>query len=175
MVGYILNVYAPALFTIRKSPNITNGARHLFYMITLARDFLKNKAEYYDYTNTIFNNIYFLTIEHVILGLLTDDRLEKRKMGKEFILQARIDKPKIKGVRYFTQNLTIHDVNYEADDYSNFILYNKLSYFTEPPVTMHLTTQDLDEVVEGKSSLVELCGLQKIPCHTQVFFFIIFQ
>ena len=102
------------------------------------------------------------------LGLLTDDRLEKRKMGKEFILQARIDQPKIKGVRYFTQNLTINGVNYEADDYSNFILYNKLSYFTEPTVTMHLTTQDLDNVVEGKSSLVELCGLQKIPCHTQV-------
>ena len=36
MVGYILNIYAPALFTIRKSPNITNGSRHLFNMIQLA-------------------------------------------------------------------------------------------------------------------------------------------
>ena len=78
MVGYILNVYAPALFTIRKSPNITNGSRHLFNMIQLGKDFLKNKAEYSDYKNIIENNIYHLCQENVTLALLTDDRKEKR-------------------------------------------------------------------------------------------------
>ena len=86
MVGYALNVHAPAFFRIKKSPTITNGARHLFYMITLARDFFKNTTEFYDYANTIFNNIYFLTLEHVTLALLTDERKEKREFGRSIIL-----------------------------------------------------------------------------------------
>ena len=136
MVGYTLNVYAPALFAIKKSPNITNGARHLFNMITLARDFFKNKAEFYDYCNTIHNNIYHLCLEPVTLALLTDDRKEKRKLGRKIILKARLDKRKIKGVRYFTQLESVNDVNYDATDYSDFLKYEKLKYYTEPPVTI---------------------------------------
>ena len=172
MVGYIVNVYAPALFRIRKSPNITNGSRHLFYMIQLGKDFLKNKAEYFEYQNTIENNIYNLTQEHVTLGLLSDDRKEKRKLGKDLIVKARIDKPKIKGIRFFTQQEFVNDVNFKAKDYSDFILFDRLEFLTEPPVTMNLTNQDLDDIVEGKSKLIELCGLQKVYCHTQVIIFL---
>ena len=75
--------------------------------------FLKNKAEYYDYQNTIENNIYHLTQEHVTLGLLSDDRKEKRKLGKDLIVKARLDKPKIKGIRFFTQQEFVNDVNFK--------------------------------------------------------------
>ena len=39
---------------------------------------------------------------------------------------------------------------------------------------MHLTTEDLDNVVEGKSSLIELCGLQDVYCHMKVISFLSF-
>ena len=39
---------------------------------------------------------------------------------------------------------------------------------TEPPPTMDLTIQQLDDIVNGHESVVDLCGLNDIPCHTQV-------
>ena len=47
----------------------------------------------------------------------------------------------------------MHDVNWHATDYSDFLKYENFKYYTEPPVTMALTTEDLDNAVEGKSSL----------------------
>ena len=39
---------------------------------------------------------------------------------------------------------------------------------TEPPVCMHLTEDQYDQIVDGTANVIELCGLEKINCHTQV-------
>ena len=41
---------------------------------------------------------------------------------------------------------------------------------TEPPPTKHLSETQLEDVVIGTSTLIGLCGLEKVDCHTQVCF-----
>ena len=41
---------------------------------------------------------------------------------------------------------------------------------TEPTPTKKLSETQLDEVVDGTSSIIVLCGLEKVHCHTQVCF-----
>ena len=41
---------------------------------------------------------------------------------------------------------------------------------TEPTPTKKLSETQLDEVVNGTSSIIELCELEKVHCHTQVCF-----
>ena len=39
---------------------------------------------------------------------------------------------------------------------------------TEPAPTKKLSETQLDEVVNGTSSIIALCELEKVHCHTQV-------
>ena len=47
---------------------------------------------------------------------------------------------------------------------------SKIEIKTEPPPTKKLSETQLDEVVNGTSSIIELCELEKVHCHTQVCF-----
>ena len=67
-MAFILNVYAPSVFTIRKDPNVVNGSRHLFSIIKRARDHLTIKKEFGEFMAIILNNSYFLLQEHITLG-----------------------------------------------------------------------------------------------------------
>ena len=49
-----------------------------------------------------------------------------------------------------------------------------IEIITEPPPTMGLSETQLDEIVTGTSTLLELCGLEKVHCHTQVCTYYIF-
>ena len=68
IVSFILNIYAPSVFAIKKDPNVVNGSRHLFSIIKRARDHLTIKEEFGSFMVTILNNSYFLLQEHVTLG-----------------------------------------------------------------------------------------------------------
>ena len=57
-------------------------------------------------------------------------------------------------------------INYVIYEYSKKI--SKIKIKTEPPPTKKLSETQLDEVVNGTSSIIELCGLEKVHCHTQV-------
>ena len=39
---------------------------------------------------------------------------------------------------------------------------------TEPTPTKNLSESQLEEIVIGTSTVIELCGLEKVHCHTQV-------
>ena len=69
----------------------------------------------------ILNNRYFLLQEYIILGLLSDTRKQKRKLGKTITMRARAQKPEIVGVRKFTKIEKIEDANPWASDYSDFL------------------------------------------------------
>ena len=101
---------------------------------------------------------------------MSDPRPSKRKLGKEIIIRARQQQSQIDGVRIFSKITKITDINEDALDYSNFLDLKNMKIVTEPPVTMHLTNVDLDNIVDGQANLVDLCGLQNIPCHTTVKF-----
>ena len=63
-------------------------------------------------------NSYFFNYEHLILALLTDERKDKRKLGKKLIMDAR--SIIIDGVRKMVK-IERSQMNFRARDYSTFL------------------------------------------------------
>ena len=95
---------------------------------------------------------YFSFTELVILSLLTDEDKEKRQKGVALIKEAReikLTKDPAE-IRYFLKPEETQ-VNLESDDYSTFLLYDKVEK-TEPPPTFSLSEEELEAIGEGMFS-----------------------
>ena len=135
-------------------------------MIKDAQDFFQqDNAGWEIFYERILNNSFFLNIEHLILSLLSDDRKQKRRLGVKYIFHARENRAP--GIRYFIK-MDRTNLNLDANDYSEFLDIKSLTIFTEPPCTMHLTEDQLVDILNGFSSVIDLCDLQDVHCHTQV-------
>ena len=169
MVHFILDIYVPNFFNIKKNPNITNGSRHLFTMFTNAETLLQyNEDEYDIIKKVLLNNSYFMHVEHIIMGLLTDDNIANRGIGKMLIITARNQYKPLPNneVRPFLK-LQPHQVNWNSPSYFEFLDYDSLPEITEPNLTMDLTLVQLDEIVNGTLDFIKLCYLENTYCHTQ--------
>ena len=55
-----------------------------------AKDLLENdETEFEIFKKKFFNNSYFMHIEMVIIGLLSDKEMEKRQIGMDLVNEAR--------------------------------------------------------------------------------------
>ena len=134
-------------------------------MIMDAKFYFRNDQTTWEiFLERILNNSFFFNQEHYILALLTDSRKQKRKLGKKLIMQAR--RNRIPGVRSFLK-IQKHQINLNAQDYSTFLKIDTIEVMTEPPPTMLLTETQLEEIVQGTNSVITLCGLEHVYCHTQ--------
>jgi hypothetical protein len=104
-------------------------------------------------------------IEHLILALLSDESKQKRKLGVRYVFYARENRAP--GIRYFIK-MDRTNINLNSNDYSTFLDITSLTTFTEPPVTMHLTEDQLVDILNGFESVLDLCDLRDVHCHTQV-------
>ena len=109
-------------------------------------------------------NSYFFNYEHLCLALLSDERKVKRKLGKKLIMDAR--QQVIIGVRKMVK-YDRSQMNINARDYSTFLKLDKIEIKTEPSPTKHLSENQLEQVVNGTESIIKLCGLDGVDCHTQ--------
>ena len=76
IVQYILCVYAPNYFNIKKNSSITEGSRNVFKMALNAKDLLEYCAEEYDiFLKKFFNNSYFLNHGNLLRGI------DKKSLG----------------------------------------------------------------------------------------------
>ena len=169
MVDFILNIYGPNYFNIKKNPNITEGSRHLFSMLSNAKELLQYNETEYDIIKKIFlNNSYFLHVEHIIMGLLTDDNLENRAIGKTLIMRARNQDQQLPNnqVRPFLK-IQQHQINWNAESYFELLDYDSLPAITEPNLTMDLSEAQLDDILNGNLDFIKFNKLEKTYCHTQ--------
>ena len=58
-VAFIIQVYAPVSFSIRKDGHVTNGSRHFFNLIRAGLDHLKTIKERELFKESILNNNFF--------------------------------------------------------------------------------------------------------------------
>ena len=84
----------------------------------------------------------------VILALLDDEKQKNRQKGYNFINQYRDNKQPDDDIRIF-EKYTQDQVNLNANDYTNFIKYDKVD-ITEPPATFDITLEELQDIVDGK-------------------------
>lgn len=153
LVEFIQKVYAPLWFSIKRNHSIQDGAPNLWKLISWSRYLPQALKDIVD--PVIQRNGYFGHPENILLAMITDEREEVRIDAWEKIAEARKTKPKE------TRIFTIPKLNFEAEDYTSLVQWNKVAV-TEPPVLSDLDLEDFQRFArEGAIFKVDF------PCHTQ--------
>lgn len=152
LVNIIMKVYAPGWFWIKCNPKATNGAQNFWYLMSLSKNVEDKYAVIIQ--RVLRNNSYFANSENILLAMLADPRREIREIAIERVLQART---KNINARNFELPETI---NFDADDYSNIIDWNKEN-ITQPPILKDIGKDDLLKIKEEPLNNI------LFPCHSQ--------
>lgn len=157
LVIFIVKVYAPMWFAIRRHPSCSDGARHLWKMGQLASvlpDDLKKIA-----FAVLQTNGFFAHPENVLIAMITDSSPDIRTLGWRRIKKAR-QTPRKKSIRQFV----VPQIDFEADSYHQMIDWFSIRV-TEPPLTKALSPVDIEENI--KSAAMAEASIVQFPCHTQ--------
>ena len=165
MVQYILCVYAPVLFDLKFEPHVTMGSVHFFKLMSLGyQHFSKipDVRELQTFKSSLLNNDWFAHIEPVIVALLADPDTAKRRLGFKLIMEARKVTRSPRKIRELNKPASL---NWLAEDYSSMIDIKNMDSkdITEPPVTFHLSEDELLEIVNGKRSMKTIFRESPIP------------
>ena len=98
----------------------------------------------------------------IILSLLVDQRIEKRRLGVSLIQKAR-NTPQSESVRYFNKEFKLKKLNFAAQDYDQMVDL-EVEEITEPPCLNHLDDSELEKIVSGEKDLKEELG--SVLCHS---------
>ena len=155
LVMYIVKVYAPVWFAIKRSPSCINGPRHYHDLIKRSRylpDSLKAIVD-----PVIKRNGYFAHSENLVLAMIGDPRASVRKSAVDYIASSRSQV--CDGVRTFA----VPNINLDADDYTSLIDLG-VGPCLEPPLTQQYSLPELTAFVTDPDPYVRMT---KYPCHTQ--------
>ena len=119
LVNFIMKIYAPMWFSIKREKSFRMGPKHIFDYIKLTRDIVP-----YQYRKLIFdvieNNGYFAHAENVLLTMLTDEDVAIRKKAIDLILEKR--KTSIgKNIRKFIKPV----IDFKANSYHQMVHFEK--------------------------------------------------
>ena len=98
----------------------------------------------------------------IILSLLVDQRIEKRRLGVSLIQEAR-NAPQSDTIRFFNKEFKLKKLNFAAQDYDQMVDL-EVEEITEPPCLKHLDENDLEKIVFGEKDLKEELG--NVLCHS---------
>lgn len=87
LVEFIVKVYAPVWFSIKKKPSCEEGSRHLLKLAMFSRYLSMDLKTVVD--ECIKRNAFFAHTENLLLAMLSDDRIGVRKLAIRRIMSAR--------------------------------------------------------------------------------------
>lgn len=158
---YVLKVYAPIWFHIKLEPSCENGAKHFWRLVKLSRYLCEQHLKIID--PVIQRNAYYAHPENVLLCMLNDERKHVRELGLRRLLKARSeDKDDIR-------KFVVPKINFHAEDFIDIIKWTD-EVITEPPMTKHITDEDLKQYVnESRDPRCQLQSIDfpRLPCNTQ--------
>ncbi|KAK3909522.1 Transcription antitermination protein NusB [Frankliniella fusca] len=152
---YIIRVYAPVWFMIKRNWQFYFAIKHVWQSIKLSR-YLPEDIRAVAIDPYIQLNGYALHPENMLVTMLSDSRTAVRKRAVELIVAARSN-PQQQSVRQFHPP----QINFSARDYPDLIEWKNV---TPPPALRGITDQELEEAIED-CDFVE--RLPQFPCHTQ--------
>jgi len=159
LATFVMRVYAPMWFQIKTHPSLKYAAANLWRTIVASRYLTGDHQQIVQ--SVIQTNGYWAHPESILVGMLNDDRDEICQNAATLILKAR-EMRKV-GIRKFT----VPAINFKANDYVQLVDWSSCDV-TEPPLTMSLTQEDLQNIASGdKTPLSSLQELFDLPCHTQ--------
>ena len=158
LVKFIMQVYIPSWFQIKRCNSIINGPKNMHSMI------LRCQGQEEDVKNiikpVIQRNAYFLHSENILLCMVHDEDNTMKELGWRKILKSRQNKQRI-AVRSFKSP----DINFEAENYHGLIDWNQ--DFTSPPLFHHIESSAIEKFVLTKQFPSASPGITEIPNHTQ--------
>lgn len=158
LVTFVLKVYVPMWFLIRKQSSCTEGSHHLMRMIQLTRYLPQAQRAVVD--SVIQQNCYFRHHENILISMVTNDDVEIRKKGLTLILKSREVSTKGKKICAFRKP----KINFEAESYVDMINW-KDTVLTSPPILRNISSQHISDYLSQDIPLK--LDIPKYPAHTQ--------
>ena len=152
LVDFVLRVYAPTWFSLRKKSSIVFGSAHLCDIIKRTRYLPSVYRPHID--KTIQRNAFYAHQENLILNMLhsPDEPIRQNAIGK--ILRARE-----RNISLPVREFKIPTINFHAQEPWEMINWDETQR-TEPPITIQMS---IDEIMNPEFRKV----IRSIPCHTQ--------
>ena len=88
IVSFIVQVYAPSWFNIRRNPHSSDGARNFFYMVQKSRS-ISDSVLLEATKKVLKRNCYFAHPENILVTALADDDYTRRKDAAGKVISAR--------------------------------------------------------------------------------------
>jgi hypothetical protein len=138
LVEYIMFVYAPCWFDIKRDQNCCQGPMHFFTMLQRAKLHVPAN-KFHIIADVLQRNNYFCHPENLLLAMLISTDEIIRDFAIEKILKARDSVSKFEGqVRPYIKP----QVNFEASNFTELIDWDK-EEITEPPLCKGLNEDQL--------------------------------
>lgn len=154
LASYVVNIYAPTWFQIKKNELAIYGPKNLFFLIDKIK-LMKNAEAQAIVKKCVQRNAFFAHSENVLLGQLASKNKNERHIAVNKILEIR-KRPVRDGVRRFK----VPQINYEAKSWIDIAIAD--SGETEPPFTLTLSETKL------KNIILNPLQVPKYKCHTQM-------
>ena len=153
---YIMKVYVPMWYDIKRNHSIENGAKHVHQMITRSRSLDASTRQVTD--QVIQRNAFFAHPENILVSMLSDERKFIRQLGYRRILNV-LKKDISNSIRTFK----VPKLNFEAEQYIDMINWQETTV-TVPPLLHGIRVSTVEElIITGNKTEM----IPKIPCHTQ--------
>lgn len=157
LVEFILKVYAPIWFRIKKNWSCTEGAKHTFELIRRSRYLPRKYRVIVD--ECIAHNAYFAHPENIILAMVADSTQNIRKTAFDKIRVALSNEASMETIRKFEKP----HLNFDASNYYDMINWDAVE-ITVPPILRRFADK-LNQLEADPDKY--LLDIKKIPCHTQ--------
>lgn len=155
ITSYVVNVYAPTWFQIKKNELAVNGPKNLFFLIQKSNLIVNVEAKMI-VRQCIQRNAFFAHSENVLLAQLASEKMSERNDGVRKILEIRGRKENT-GLRRFEVPM----INFNAKVWTEILIWNGPK-MTEPPLTLNMTERELIMVIKTPLKV------PRFRCHTQM-------
>ena len=151
LVKFILQCYTPSLVNIKQTPHCTNGTRHIWNILQLAKSLLEeDHPEVFSVVvDCLENNAYNFHPEQVVLSMITDTDKNIRDEGGQLIEKFRgQDKERkeeasgLKKIRTFKKP---KNINLDAKHYSDVVDFGDFDKFDvcSPPILRDYSIEEI--------------------------------
>ena len=153
LVQYIMNVYIPVWFSVKKHSNFTEGARHFFKLLNFSRNLTKRVR---DVVNKVLQrNAFFAHPENILIAMLFDDEEHVRELGWRRVLKTRISATTKRRTFIVPKLLLNSQKYYEMIDWH-------CTAISEPPVLKRISNVVIENHIKSRMLPQELFPM--FPC-----------
>ena len=158
IVQFIMTVYVPVWFNIKKNSSFIEGAKHFFEMMRLPQTMPERTRAIAN--KVLQRNCFFAHQENIFVSMINDNDRCIRKLGWRRILKARSQELSIGKVR----NFVMPELHFNSLRYYKMINWKAIEQ-TEPPITRTIPERQIKEFIENGNKPDGLTP--QFPCHSQ--------